>query len=110
MVSELKNKNNPKYGTTGGYDTKDRIFCLSIAEAEQYFSSDKDRKCRHTAYASEQKAYVDNDCCYWWLRSPGCDQHYATGVLTGGALDLYGNNVYRGLNAVRPALRIICNL
>ena len=110
LVSELKNDNNPEYGTRGGNDTKDRIFCLSIAEAEQYFSSDEDRRCRPTAYARDQGAYVDNDCCSWWLRSPGDYLNYATYVFTVGALGLCGYCVNYGDFAVRPALRIICNL
>ena len=110
LVSELKNDNNPKWGIRGGNVTEDRIFCLSIAEAEQYFSSDEDRQCRPTAYARKQGAYVDNDCCYWWLRSPGCNRSLATGVLTGGALLLFGLDVRNARDAVRPALRIICNL
>ena len=109
LVSELKNDNNPEYGTRGGNDTKDRIFCLSIAEAEQYFSSDEDRQCRPTAYARKQGASVYNDCCSWWLRSPGDDQDLASYVYTGGALYL-DNGVNYGNIAVRPALRIICNL
>jgi serine/threonine protein kinase len=110
LVSELRNDDNPKYGTRGGNDTKDRIFCLSIAEAEQYFSSDKDRKCRPTTYAREQGANVGSDCCVWWLRSPGNDQSDATLVGMGGALHLDGDGVNFIDLAVRPALRIICNL
>ena len=33
----LVNKNNPKYGTTGGNNTNDQIFCLSLEEMESYF-------------------------------------------------------------------------
>ncbi|WP_353806197.1 DUF6273 domain-containing protein [Ruminobacter sp.] len=69
----------------------------------------KSRKCKTTAYARQQGAYVSNDCCYWWLRSPGGDQLDAADVCTDGALDLFGRNVYGGNFAVRPALRIICN-
>ena len=110
LVSKLRNDNNPKCGTPGGNDTKDRIFCLSIAEAEQYFSSDEDRQCRPTAYAIKHGAYVKNDCCFWWLRSPGGSPDCATGVDSDGALSLYGYGVYNVCDAVRPALRIICNL
>ena len=110
LVSELRNYNNPGYGTYGGNDTKDRIFCLSIAEAEQYFCSNKDRQCLPTAYARKQGAYVSNDFCYWWLRSPGRSQDGASNVITDGAVGLYGGDVNNVLRAVRPALRIICNL
>ena len=108
-VSELKNEDNHKYRTKGGNDTKDRIFCLSIDEAEQYFSSDKDRQCQPTAYARNQGVLAIRDYCSWWLRSPGA-QFCATEVNIGGALNLCGYAVCDGLLAVRPALRIICNL
>ena len=112
LVSELKNDDNPEFGTFGGNDTKDRIFCLSIAEAEQYFSSDEDRQCRPTAYARNHRAYVKNDCCFWWLRSPSSIQNYgATYVCADGALGLRSDRALNGVHrAVRPALRIICNL
>ena len=110
LVSELRNDDNPEYGKRGGNDTKDRIFCLSIAEALQYFSSDEDRQCRPTAYARDEGAGIYNDCCSWWLRSPGYIQRDATSVDAGGALDLRGDPVCKRNGAVRPALRIICNL
>ena len=110
--SELKNEDNHEYGTKGGNDTKDRIFCLSITEAKQYFSSEKDRQCRPTAYARNKGAYVNNSnsCCAWWLRSPGYNQIDAAIVLAVGALRLSGSLVDNDLLAVRPALWIICNL
>lgn len=109
-VSELKNDDNRVFRTRGGNDTKDRVFCLSIDEAEQYFSSDEDRQCRPTAYARKQRAFVHNDCCSWWLRSRGGQLHYAAFVETDGEVDLNGRNVGCENYAVRPALRIICNL
>ena len=111
-VSGLENKYNRQYNTSGGKDTKDRIFCLSITEAEQYFSSEKDRQCRPTAYARNKGAYVNNSnsCCAWWLRSPGYNQIDAAIVLAVGALRLSGSLVDNDLLAVRPALWIICNL
>ena len=105
LVSELRNDDNPKCGTLGGNDTKDRIFCLSIAEAILYCSSDKDRQCRPTAYAREQGAFVYNDyCCNWWLRSPGYYRNFA--LNTGEYFGLCGSGVGCYI-AVRPALRII---
>ena len=109
-VSELKNEDNLEYETGGGNNTKDRIFCLSITEAEQYFRSDNERQCKPTVYARKQGVYDENDCCYWWLRSPGYGQHLAANVGADGALYLGGNYVSYGSFAVRPALRIICNL
>ena len=35
----IVNKNNPKYGTAGGNNTNDQIFCLSLEEVESYFGN-----------------------------------------------------------------------
>ena len=115
LVSDIRNDDNPQYHTKGGNNTKDRVFCLSISEAEQYFGNNKSRKCKPTAYARQHGAWVDNsnDCCCWWLRSPGCLQSLATivssDVALDGALDLGGDIVNIDDYAVRPTLRIICN-
>ena len=80
-VSKLRNDNNPEYGTPGGNRTEDRVFCLSIAEAEQYFRNDEERKC---------EAYTGEGRCSWWLRSPGCGQAQASNVETNGRLNTAG--------------------
>ena len=120
-VSELKNEDNPKFGTRGGNDTRDRIFCLSIAEAKKYFRKDNDRQCQPTAstysYARSCHRYINvdgwwssdiNSCsCYWWLRSPGNNRKYATYVDSNGWFNLYGHSIHSAFHVVRPALRII---
>ena len=112
LVSHLKNDNNPQYGTSGGNPTDDRIFCLSLAEAGQFFKNDRDRQCRPTGYARNQGASVDSGkgCCYWWLRSPGGNFVNAAYVDADGTLSPLGDSVFDGGRAVRPALRLICNL
>lgn len=100
----LKNAGNPKYGTNGGNDTSDKIFILSIDEANRYFSSDKDRKCVPTDYAIEQGS---STVLFWcWLRSPGDTQKDAAGIDDDGSIFDSGNGVDRGISAVRPALWI----
>lgn len=44
-----QNPNNSKYGTKGGNATQDKIFALSVEEADKYFTSDSDRKACTTA-------------------------------------------------------------
>ena len=68
-VSDLKN-NNSSYGISGN-DTKDRIFCLSVTEAEQYFTNDSDRICKPTDYALKNGASRRDNGCFWWLRTIG---------------------------------------
>ena len=86
---ELKNPDNPKYGTKGGNDTRDKVFLLSIDEAEKYFKDDLDR-----ATGS-----------WWWLRSPGGEQNYASIVLGDGVLGSYTSAGIHKIT-VRPAFRI----
>lgn len=99
---------NPKYSTNPGNATTDKVFLLSIIEAEKYFSSDSARQCKPTRYAIANGAYVnsDNGNCYWWLRSPGSYPHYAASVDRDGSVDYLGNNVYSAPDCVRPALWI----
>lgn len=62
---------NPSYSTYPGNNTKDKVFLLSIAEAQKYFSSDSTGQCQGTAYCFAQGGDQDSDGrCSWWLRSP----------------------------------------
>ena len=67
----------------------DKIFLLSIDEAEKLFANDTSR-----AVGS-----------WWWLRSPGDDQDGAAYVYGGGSLDVDGEYVYCDYG-VRPALNL----
>ena len=98
-----QNPNNPEYGTKGGNATQDKIFALSIDEAEKYFSSDSDRRAYTTDYA-HKKGYDRRDRSeYWWLRSPGSFSFLAAGVFGGGSIGRSGSHVYDDEVAVRPA-------
>ncbi len=99
---------NPEYSTNPGNATKDKVFLLSIKEAEKYFSSDSARQCSATAYAKEQRAYTtnSNDNCCWWLRSPGYNQSDAAYVDIDGSVGYGGDYVDSDYFDVRPALWI----
>ena len=110
-LSDVVNENNRKYDTSGGNNTQDHVFCLSLAEAERYFKNDRERQCRPTALAKVHGAYSSDDgYCWWWLRSPGHYQCNASSVNSDGALYPYGGHVCNVSYAVRPALRLIWNL
>ena len=88
------------YGNkTGGNDTVDKIFCLSIDEAERYFSSDSDRKATRTAYAKERTPYD-----WWWLRSPGGSNDAAKAIVNDKGKIMTGGNWVTNNDAVRPAM------
>ncbi len=108
------NNDNPKYDTEGGNNTQDKVFLLSIDEANTYFSSDEARELQGTAYAKANNlwTYTDSgypeyyDNCWWWLRSPGNLSGHAAGVYYGGSVVDGGNTVGSSNCGIRPALWI----
>ena len=104
---------NPEYNTNPGNATKDKVFLLSIVEAEKYFTSDEARKCVPTKYAISNGASTSDSytkggkaTCLWWLRSPGFDQFIAAYVNYFGPVLRYGRSVGNVSNSVRPAMWI----
>lgn len=111
-LSEVVNDDNRQYGTWGGNNTRDRVFCLSLAEVELYFNNVSGVLCQQTGHARNQGRRVDDDnaCCHWWLRSPGYNQCSASCVDADGVLSPPGFFVNGANIAVRPALRLIWSL
>lgn len=106
---------NPEYSSDPGTATTDKVFLLSINEAEKYFNSDEARKCAPTAYAKAQGALTSSDVyetpsgaatCWWWLRSPGYSQKGAAIVNCDGSVYYFGYGVDYDDVSVRPALWI----
>ena len=96
---------NPKYSTNPGKATQDRVWLLSIPEAEKYFSTDKARICTLTAYAKAQGAWTGSSgTCWWWLRSPGHYSTYAAYVHSDGSILYSGRIVDYSSIAVRPVV------
>ena len=117
---------NLEYDTDPGNPTRDRIFLLSVVEANNYFHGDKERIGQPTPYctarlieAYKKKFGEDEDYkmrCkifrkspWWWLRSSGDISDRAALVLGAGSVCAYGINVDYGLVGVRPALWLILN-
>lgn len=105
VTAEVSAENNPNYNTTGGKETTDKVFLLSIKEANEYFNTDEERKCVPTDYAS-----VHNDwnitTSDWWLRSPGFNSSSAACVTIAGSVNCGGTFVTRSEYFVRPVLWI----
>ena len=98
---------NPYRKTDPGNDTNDRVYLLSIVEAEQFFDSKEKRQCEQTAFAVAQGAYKnENGTCRWWLRSPGNDRDSAADVDYDGSVSNFGRRVHGGNGAIRPAMWI----
>lgn len=110
METKVVNKDNPEYGTAGGNDTMDRIYLLSLDEAENAdygFASDSARRSKNTDYAKCNHAYSFSDGTgVWWLRSPGFSSIYASFVFYDGCVYRYGSFVISYIIAARPALHL----
>src|SRR5574344_101585 len=104
LLTHLDNPDNPTRGTSGGIPTEDKLFLVSIQEANKYFKSDAERRCKLTAYDKYNSVSIINNSCIWWLRSPGDDTHLASWVLDLGYIGDYGFSVKNSNHAVRVAL------
>jgi hypothetical protein len=108
------NSNNPLYGTSGGANTKDYVFLLSIDEVlnylyvpgmpksvigSNYWINDHNNSARVALYDS-------SNATMWWLRSPGGISLIASYVNNNGSLYIGGEgvNLINLRAGVRPAL------
>ena len=111
---------NTEWESGGGNTTQDRIFLLSYEEANQYLQvkyrqgiGDNNRASRVTpteyalargAYTQDYKTPEGADAGWWWLRSPGREQHHAAIVNHNGFL--FYNVVSSTSGLVRPVMWI----
>lgn len=107
-LTHLSNPDNTAYSVDGGNDTDDRIFLLSVDEANAYFASDLDRMTYPTPHAIDRGCYVDEDSfsCWWWLRTPGkqTETPHQTFVTWEGTVHTGGYVVNHSYGCVRPAM------
>ena len=105
-ICKIENVNfdNPWYETSGGSNTTDKVFLLSIEEVKKYFGDIQPNE--------ERAARIRNDRAFWWLRSPGQHQDYAAYVSLDGKVPILGlvvSSIGEGTNGVRPALWLKIN-
>lgn len=106
------NKNNPKNTTKGGGNTLDRVFALSVDEADKYFKDTIDRRASVTPFAkskgsrrsSDYQSMEGDGMGWWWLRSPGLEGDFASDVVADGNIVLDGGYVNGRTVSVRPAI------
>ena len=104
---------NPYTNTLPGNATTDKIFLLSIVEANNYFASNEERQADATNYAIMNGVYVSGSTsngmctdvhCYarWCLRSPGSGIDGTAHVYYDGNVD--ANFDFNSTGGVRPAM------
>ncbi len=105
-VSNVLAHRNPSHDNDPGNETEDRVFLLSIYEAEKYFRDREERKCKPTAYVIATSKLEKDENCWWWLRSPGADPNDAAIVSASGVVGKGGYDVSYKNAAVRPVIQI----
>ena len=116
----LQNEENPYSRISGGIETQDKVWLLSINEAVIYFSSDTARMCAPTKYVVAHGAKLSYDhsiegigSCEWWLRSPGGYKWSAAYINHNGIIYVSGGHVSDAHNlgshsvSVRPVISIL---
>ena len=128
IVPEMnKNPDNPWFGTSGGVDTEDKIFILSLEElACKYFGDSsallynprKNQRYwyeRKDANNGKRGAVLLNSGAgsWYWIRTPGRFSVKAVYVFPDGNIGIHGNNIFKGniadgfcAGGVRPAMWI----
>jgi len=116
-IAEVRNVNNdnPWFGASGGNDTNDRIFLLSLEEVVRYFGDSGQLGRPEDAFwiydefnHSRIGRGTDNNTRTWWLRSPGQAlinyvEDFAATVHDSGLVDVHGLPVVF-VGGIRPAL------
>ena len=106
METALKAGKHPRYTTSAGKDTTDRLFLLSFEDVERFFPELDDRLGFATPYAKSLGAYVNRrtGASGWWLRTTGHSPDDECRVSSEGHFVNYDVNYE--LDTVRPAVKI----
>ena len=102
---------NPWFSTSGGGDTLDKIFLLSIEEVVTYFGDSgqlengnpENEYTIDDEYNDARVARHDGAKSWWWLRSMGHNSKFAAVVTHSGRLDVGGYFVQYAFG-IRPAI------
>ena len=112
LVSQVTTPKNEKTGKDGGNDTEDKVFLLSIDEANTYFTSNDARICHPSAFAKAkgleagEKTVMEGNC-RWWLRSVGFTSSDTARIFEDGSVNEDGGSADReNANGVRPVMWI----
>ena len=91
MSSLVRNLRNPRYYSSGGFDSLDKLFILKSEELEKYLPTAEDRR-------------MDG---WWWLRLPGSNLFSAVAVYADGTVYDPCIHVNYEEGGVRPAMWVM---
>ena len=106
LSTEVLAESNPKHSSNQGTATVDKVFLLSAAQAERYFTNKASRTCKATQYAKQNGVWISpsNGNASWWLRTIGDRQDCASTIESDGDIYYTGSLVHSANPAVRPAI------
>ncbi|MBQ7001676.1 MAG: PASTA domain-containing protein [Oscillospiraceae bacterium] len=101
---------NPRFDTSSGFNTKDKVFLLSISEVMAYLPENL-MFCIATRYAIGNNAYVNDETggSWWLLRTMGESSRYVVSVNSDGTIDYDGGKVSSERGTIRPAMWVHLN-
>jgi hypothetical protein len=127
--TRIINSDNLWYNSNGGNDTTDKIFLLSLEEADKYFGDSGDYQNKKRKFFKDDKfspddngnfitnihdteriACLNNENSWWLLRSPGSDNKTTAIVDFNGSICVDGANVSYNIFGIRPALWLKVNM
>ena len=121
LTTRVHTENNEVFGTSGGNDTDDKVFLLSLDEVRRFYGIEEVVETFYKKVFAEASEYTKtkdvwlevegNDRCWWWLRSGGGDQTRACEVGSMGYLSYNGTNAYQpeigGMRGYRPVIWVL---
>ena len=105
LTTQNKNPGNPWYGSTGGADTLDRVFLLSMEECVRLYFGDSSRLLDHPKPNQRywfdrkdennamRKALFMDSIWWWWTRTPGKNNKVAVYIHGDGNIGIQGNGI-----------------
>ena len=113
-MTHVRAERNPEYNLYPGENTDDKVFCLSISEAQTLLKLNDEQICYVSEAAKKSKMYYIKEeeknssrigRCEWWLRTSAYSHKYAAKVDIIGGISNYGERADEWLG-VRPVIWI----
>ena len=102
---EIATSKNPKTGRSNGNTTRGSVFILSNEEFDHYRLREFQLKATATPYAIKQGIFCTADSdAYYWVRTPGTDEHTQMFIGKAGARNEGGNYLDQKGRGIRPAV------
>ena len=110
VTTKIETPDNSMYGTDGGSFAYDKVFLLSVEEAQLYYTDEETRQLNPTNMARRKGMNVNPNTGsgWWWLRTMGKVPDMAAVVSVDGEINMEGERVNIISGGVRPAMWVEC--